>query len=201
MSPPPTLGCILAGGRGRRMGRDKAAVPLGGRPLVAHVVDRLRRQCDALVIAGPPTSPALQATGLPLLPDAAAGGLGPLAGILAGLWHARAASPPCPFVLTAPLDAPFLPLDLGARLHAGRGEAAVCVAASAGRRHFTTALWSTALADPMADRLAAGVRRVEDFVATQASARLDWSVGDGDPFENVNTPADLARAEARLRAG
>ncbi len=183
------------------MGRDKAAVRLGARPLVTHVVDRLRPQCDALVVAGPPTSPALRATGLALHADPVAGGLGPLAGLLAGLHAAQSATPPFPFVVTAPVDTPFLPPDLVAGLHAGRGEATVCAAASAGRVHFTVALWASALAAAVERALEAGVRRVEDLYAARPHARVTWPVGDGDPFANVNTPADLARAEARLRAG
>lgn len=44
------VGAILAGGLGRRMGGDKAARELGGRPLVLHVADALSGVCDRVVV-------------------------------------------------------------------------------------------------------------------------------------------------------
>lgn len=194
---PSTLGCILAGGAGRRMGGDKAAVALAGRPLVAHVVDRLRPQCAELIIAGPAATPALAATGLAVHDDVVAGGLGPLAGVLTALRVARARDG---WVATTPVDTPFLPADLVARLHTARGGAAIVQAASGGRIHHVTALWSTALAADLEVAIRReGVRRVEAFAARHRVARAWWPVMPADPFANVNTPADLACAEDRLR--
>jgi molybdopterin-guanine dinucleotide biosynthesis protein A len=194
---PPTLGCILAGGASRRMGRDKAAIPLAGRPLIRHVVERLRPQCDTLVVAGPAAAPTLAATGLTVLDDAITGGLGPLAGLLTALRHG--AERGFTVVVTAPVDAPFLPADLIARLRAARRGASIVQAASGGRVHHATALWSTALAADLAIALERdGVRRVEAFAARHPTAHASWPTAAGDPFDNVNTPADLARAEARL---
>jgi molybdenum cofactor guanylyltransferase len=43
--PEGVIGIVLAGGKSSRMGGgDKALVPLGGRPLLAHVIERLRRR-------------------------------------------------------------------------------------------------------------------------------------------------------------
>ena len=52
--PPPAraiTGLVLAGGQGRRMGTvDKGLVPLAGRPMVAHVLERLAPQVDDILI-------------------------------------------------------------------------------------------------------------------------------------------------------
>jgi molybdopterin-guanine dinucleotide biosynthesis protein A len=178
------------------MGRDKAGIPLGGRPLIDHVLARLGPQCAALMIAGPTGSPALTATGVEVVGDAVAGGLGPLAGVLTAL---RRAGGTFPFVVTTPVDTPFLPTDLVARLHAARGAAAIVQAVSGARVHHATALWSIALADDLEAALVHdGVRRVEAFTARHPSARAWWNANPADPFANVNTRDDLARAEARL---
>ncbi|MFP4269251.1 MAG: molybdenum cofactor guanylyltransferase MobA [Alphaproteobacteria bacterium] len=196
---PPTLGCILAGGASRRMGRDKAGLDLAGRPLIRHVVDRLRPQCAALIVAGPATAPVLRATGLRVLDDAVAGGLGPLAGVLTAL---RQAGDGVVWVVTTPVDTPFLPPDLVARFHAARDDAAIVQAASGERVHHATALWSTALAADLETALVRDdVRRVDAFAARHRTAQAWWNARPVDPFDNVNTRGDLARAESRLAGG
>src|SRR6476646_8739863 len=95
MAHPPeprgtTLGVILAGGRAARMGgRDKALLPLDGRPILAWVVERLRPQVAALALNANGDPARFASFGLPVLADATDDHPGPLAGVLAGLdWAA-----------------------------------------------------------------------------------------------------------------
>jgi len=206
---------VLAGGNGRRMfpssatGGDKPLLRLGGRPMVAHVVERLRPQVFALAIAARGDAerfggdPAL--AGLPVVADPAlasdGGGLGPLAGLLAGMAWARQAAPYCPLLLSAPADVPFLPRDLAARLaaHMQAIETDVLMVRAAGRAHPAIALWNTELLDDLRRAvLEEGVRKVEAFAARHRNACLDWPRDRADAFLNVNAPEDLDRAQARL---
>lgn len=182
-----TLGCVLAGGEARRMGGgDKTLRMLHGRPLLDHILARLAPQCAALAISANGDPARFAAYGLPVWPDAVPG-MGPLGGVLAAL-----EASPLPFVLTVPGDVPFLPPDLVARLHAGRGGAAVVQAESGGRGHPVIALWPRTLAPALRQTLAAGERAVGRFAAAQGVARVEWP---GEPFLNINTPDDLAQAE------
>lgn len=184
-----TLGCVLAGGQATRMGGgDKTLRLLHGQPLLEHILARLAPQCATLAINANGDPARFARFGLPVWPDEAPG-LGPLGGVLAAL-----EASPLPFVLTVPGDAPFLPPDLVSRLHAGRGGAAVAQAHSAGRTHPVVALWPRALAPALRQALAAGERAVGRFAATHGAALVAWP---GEPFLNLNTPEDLARAEAR----
>ena len=107
-------GLVLAGGQGRRMGGvDKGLQLLQGRPLMQHVLDRLRPQVDSLLINANQNLERYAQFGCPVVPDRVGGFAGPLAGLDAGL-HATDA----PMIVTAPCDSPFLPRDLVARLHA-----------------------------------------------------------------------------------
>jgi len=182
------------------MGTDKAALQLAGRSLVAHVVERLAPQCAEVALNGPPDAASLAATGCAVFADIVEGGLGPLAGIVTGLRHAGGARPAFTHVLTVPVDVPFLPNDLVRRLAAALGAADVAVAASGGQRHFTVALWRTKLAGDVEHALVEeGRRRVEDVVERAAHAVVAWPATPFDPFANINTPADLERAAARVR--
>lgn len=188
------FGVILAGGTGRRIGGAKPFVALAGQPLVAHVIARLAPQCAALAVnANDPAGH--DSHGLPLIADADGGGNGPLAGILAAMRWAAAMGGDR--VLTAPVDTPFLPPDLAQRL--GRAQAVVALAATADGVHGTCGLWSVALTGPLAAALAGGARRVQDFAAAQGAVRVVFD--DAAGFANINTPEDLAAAEARLAKG
>ncbi len=194
-----TLAVILAGGAGRRMGgADKAAVRLAGRPLLAHVMARLAPQVGAVVLSANGDPERFAAFGVPVLADPLPDRPGPLAGILAALVWMRRARPDLTDLLAVPVDTPFLPGDLYARLDAARRAAGrrMAIAASAGRLHPTVALIAvdSALADDLAARLARGARRVGDFFAHHQAAIADYGARDSDPFRNLNTPADLAAA-------
>jgi len=196
-----TLGLILAGGEGRRMGgADKALVHLAGLPLVAHAIGRLGPQCGALALNANGEAARFAHFGLPViadeLPDA-----GPLAGVLAGLRFSRERG--FDFLCTLSVDAPFAPDDLVARLHAaGRSATArLVVAASGGRRHQVVALWPVALeADLRRALVVEGLRKAATFVDRQAPAVAEWPDAPHDPFFNVNRSEDLARAEEIARS-
>ena len=185
------------------MGRDKALVPLGGRPLVSWTVERLAPQCGALAISrhdGQLDGPHL---GRPLLADGGDVRAGPLAGLLAGLDWVAAVEPDAAHAVTVAVDSPFLPEDFVARLVAAReaAGAGAAVASSGGRRHPVAALWPVAARHALrAALLGEGLRRVGLFLDRQIPVVVAWSTEPFDPFLNLNAPHDLAAAEA-IQAG
>lgn len=194
-------GIVLAGGEGRRIGGGKPFARLAGAPLLAHVLRRVEPQVRCLAVSVHREDDRFAAFGRPLLVDPE-GVAGPLAGLLAGLeWasgHCAAA-----WLLTVPVDTPFLPHDLAARLVAAvdPGTEAV-IAASAGTRHPTVALFRAGLAPRLVRHLAATQRRsVGAFLATLRTTEIVFATDPFDPFLNVNTPEDMAAAEALLAAG
>ena len=194
-----TLGLLLAGGRSTRMrGEDKALAKLCGQPLIAYAWDRLAAQCAGIAVSVNHDPGRFAIFGAPLLPDDPPEAAGPLAGVLAGLEHARAHTQ-ATHVVSLPVDTPFAPRDLVSKLQAARRAtgAAIGTARSARRAHHVVALWSVELAAELRAALVGrGVRRVESFTSGRKTIQVDWPVGDYDPFFNVNTPEDLARAEA-----
>ncbi|MAW85234.1 MAG: molybdenum cofactor guanylyltransferase MobA [Phyllobacteriaceae bacterium] len=199
--PVKPAGLILAGGLSRRMGGgDKALLPLAGKPMLAHVIAALEPQACPLAVNANGDPSRFAAFGLPVVPDTIEGFAGPLAGILAGLdWCARLEpAPSC--LVTVPADTPFLPHDLAASLAAAASPGAPCVAVSGGRVHPVAALWPVAMRDDIAAFLSQPDNRsVMVFLRSHAFTTADFPCPEGcDPFANVNTPEDLARAEHRL---
>ncbi len=192
----PCIGIILAGGLARRMGGgDKPLLEIGGRPILAHVIDRLAPQCATLAINANGDPARFSAFGLPVVADSVEGFVGPLAGVLAGMDFAATVG--ATHVLSAPGDTPFLPRDLVARLAAARAQAdaEIAVAASGERAHHTVALWPAALREPLRRALVEeGERRVSAFIARYPNAVVEWSTEPHDPFFNVNRPEDIERA-------
>jgi molybdopterin-guanine dinucleotide biosynthesis protein A len=180
---------ILAGGRGSRLGGQKAIVPLAGRPLIEHVLAAARAGgLEPLVVAKADSElPALDCRIVrePDLPRH------PLCGIVAGL-----AAITDPGAVVCPTDMPFLEGDLLAWL-ASLAEPLVVVRLG-GDVQPLLGRYAGALAPALSDMLAAQasmrdvVRRLGARIVDERELRRF-----GDPqrmLANVNTPSGLARA-------
>ncbi|HEY6918589.1 MAG TPA: molybdenum cofactor guanylyltransferase MobA [Tabrizicola sp.] len=190
------FGVILAGGEGRRMGgADKAFVQLSGRPLIAHVLDRLEPQVDRVLISANGDASRFASLGCPVVADAAP--QGPLSGVLSAL--TATASLGATHVVSTPVDTPFLPGDLVPQLLlAAEGSAeGLAYASDPTGDHPATALWPVGLAAALAAFLAQGEARVTRFTAAHQAVSAPFP--DPRAFLNLNTPEDLTRAEALLK--
>ncbi|CAN7474342.1 molybdenum cofactor guanylyltransferase MobA [Pararhizobium sp. LjRoot238] len=200
---PPAV--ILAGGRSSRMGSDKAAVTLGGMPLLLHVIERLTPQTAGLGVNSNAATGLDFAPGISLFADTVPGYAGPMAGVLSAMRHAAKHFPAASHVATVPTDTPFFPHDLVARLQGAITlPAQIAVACSAGVMHPVFALWPVDLAGELERWLLTDEkRRVRSFIESHAMAEVDFpmletATGPIDPFFNINTPADLETAERWL---
>lgn len=196
-------GFVLAGGQSTRMGRDKALVEVGGRPLIALAMEKLRALGIEPRICG--SRADLKPFG-EVLPDRFPGS-GPLAGIEAALAASEA-----DLNLFLPIDVPLVPVEF-LRWIAERAEAsgaAATVPVAEGREQPLCAVYSRRLQPGLRAALEAGNCKVMRAVRQSAEAlgeRLDAfavesvaapGVWPADPalrywFRNLNTPEDLAR--------
>jgi molybdenum cofactor guanylyltransferase len=181
VAPPEgrPLAVVLAGGLSRRMGRPKAVVSLGGRPLIAWpLAAAAEAGLDAVVVAKPGSE--LPPLDVPVWEEPEAPSH-PLTGLVAAL--ERAGRP----IVALACDMPFVTPALIARLAAHDG-----LAAPAGEafpaRYEPSAL--PALRDGLARE--APLREVLAGLAATIEAEPGELVG-------INDPEALARAEAALR--
>lgn len=199
MTDLPTIGAILAGGLARRLGGgDKALQLVGGRTVLARLIERLSPQVARLILNANQDPARFAPFGLPVVPDGLPGHPGPLAGVLAALDWAAAHGAGAEWVVTVPGDCPFIPLDLAARLHAARARegAQLAAAASGGRTHPVIGLWPVALRAELRHALVAeDTRKIDAFTGRYRHATVSWPAAPVDPFFNVNTPGDLAEAD------
>lgn len=194
---PAITGVILAGGLGRRMGADgpgddKGLRAFRGRPMVDHVIERLRPQIDALIISANRNLERWREYGHPVVCDTVTGFVGPLAGVHSGLAAAGTAR-----IVTAPCDCPFLPADLVDRLAVAldSAHAQVAVAIAGGRRQPAFQLIERSALAELEAALARGERRLDAWYAALRSVTVEFD--DATAFINLNTPEDLRSLEAQ----
>ena len=194
------VGVVLAGGLARRMGGgDKCLKLVGGKTILDHVIERLRPQVGPIVLNANGDPARFAAHRLSVAADVVPGFAGPLAGVLTGMEWAAAHAPDCGWIVTVAGDAPFVPLDLVARLVAAveSQKAEMACVTSNGRDNPVTGLWPVRLAPDLRRAVVAdGIHKVDTWTARYRLARAEFPADPFDPFFNVNTPDDLATAEA-----
>lgn len=184
----PVTGVVLAGGASRRMGRDKAFLELGGRPLIAHVLDRMGEVCEEVLIVANDV-PRYASLGVRVVPDVFPG-VGVLGGLHAGLRAARH-----DLILAVGCDMPFLNPAL-LRAFAAWAEGYDVAALRQGEQVETlhTAYRRTCL-PAMEQVIRAGYRRIVSFfpyvrvryIAPEEAGTLDPGLHS---IRNINTPQE-----------
>ena len=184
-----TAAVILAGGLGKRMGGgDKPLRAVGGKPMLARVIERLAPQVERIVINANGDPARFAAYGLPVVPDTVEGFAGPLAGILAGMRWSQANLPEARFMVSVAADTPFFPKDLVARLSEGCGqdERTIALAASPPARIRSSGFgrWPS----QMTSRRSCKRRERQDPDIRGPAPRLNV------PFDDIELPAASRRS-------
>ena len=185
-------GLVLAGGQGSRMGGvDKGLAPFRGRPMVAHVLDRLAPQVDEILVNANRNPEAYAAFGHRVVADEIPGCAGPLAGFERGLAPARGE-----LVATVPCDSPFLPRDLVPRLRAALESAGadLAVAKTGAQAHPVFCLMRRAVHASLERFLASGQRKIDRWYAALAVVEVAFD-DEAQAFANINTRDELADLE------
>ena len=189
---------ILAGGRGSRMGSvDKGLQAFDGKPMVAHVLERIAPQVDDIIINANRSLAHYATFGYRVIPDEIDGYAGPLAGLQVGLLNATT-----PLVVTAPCDSPFMPLDLVARLFAAfeKAHADLAVAKTHHQAHPVFCLLKRDLEPHLRAFLATGQRKIDQWYATLKVVEVSFD-DEALAFQNINTREELNALETRSHSG
>lgn len=189
--PQPTAsgvtGLILAGGRGSRMGYvDKGLQPFRGKPMVTHVIERLSPQVDTVIINANQNAATYAQFGFPVIADEIEGFAGPLAGFERGLAHCATE-----WMITAPCDSPFLPLDLVARLMraADKAGASIAYPTTGAQTQPIFCLLRATLLPSLREFLASGQRKIDKWTASLPMIEVPFD--EAQAFANINTLEEL----------
>lgn len=189
-------GIVLAGGAGRRMGSPKPLLVLGGCTLIERVVAAVEPLVAGVIVVTNDAE-SMAFLGLPTVPDAEPG-RGPLMGLYSGLLACQT-----PHALAAACDTPFLSSALLEALIARRRPDALTLPETADGPQPMPGVYPTALAPSIAALLETGRAAMRDLVAegpvelltAEDVQALD---PDGCTFRDIDTPEDLAEAQAML---
>jgi molybdopterin-guanine dinucleotide biosynthesis protein A len=181
-------GVVLAGGRALRMGGvDKGLVQIGDRPMIWHVLQRLRPQVGQVVVNANRSLDAYAEFGLPIVADRTDEFLGPLSGIAAGMSAATTE-----FVLAVPCDTPLMPKQLASRLYeACRQGAEIAVAHDGEVYQPLFVMLRRKLLPSLETFLDGGGRKVMHWYTQHSMSSVDFADRKED-FMNVNQADQIA---------
>lgn len=179
------LGAVLTGGRSTRMGRDKADVPVGGRPMLDHVAAALTAVADRIVLLGPDRE------GWDCWPDSVHA-QGPLAGIATALSRTDAHR-----IVVVAVDHPFVRSDLLVHLLAIESDLPVVPVDETGIRQVTCAVYPSTVAAAAIEEATTGgsIQTLLDRVSFRQVAPHEWKSWGEDGRSWFSVDTSDARAE------
>ncbi len=185
------IGVVLAGGRGRRMGGEKATVLLAGQPLIAYPLQALAETvAEVRIIAKPDTElPNIAGVTVWIEPESPRH---PLVGIVHALALAEGRA-----VLVCACDLPLVtPALLRALYHHDPGDAPAVLASAGSEVQPLLGCYCPSALEPL--RALAVEGQIPLRAAAQAIGARRLEVADGDELFNVNSPVQLLEAAAML---
>ncbi len=182
---------LLAGGKSRRMGRDKSWLEFGGQQLLLWMVQRLSECGEVLVIKAPGQS--LPSTPVRVYEDLYPN-RGPVSGIYTGLYYAQKSA------ITVSVDLPFVSLPLLQHMWHQLKDWDAVIPEYAGYSHPLCAIYSYSCLPILGELLSlAEADQGPSLHRTLARLKVRWippeEVEEIEPdptqaFFNMNTPED-----------
>ena len=192
------LGSILAGGKSKRMGKNKLFLNLDNKTLIEHTIDKVKKHLKELIVVTNTENEFFKKNNLITVKDYIGGQLGPLMGILTAMKWVKENSPKHSWIASFPCDTPFFPESIIPKFieESKKKESLILCASSHGRKHNIFGLWSIDLYDKLYNDLVNNkVRKVQDWTKANNIKNLEFEFKDYDPFFNINTAEDLEFAK------
>ena len=198
MSEHNILGAILAGGKSKRMGKDKLFLELNNKMLIEHTINKVEKYLKDIIIITNQKNEYFSKKNLTTVQDCIEGQLGPLVGILTAMKWAKENLKECSWIATFPCDTPFFPETIIKKFieNSKKKDSLLLCASSHGRKHNIFGLWSLDLYEKLKDDLINNkIRKVQDWTEKHKITNVEFDFKEYDPFFNINTLDDLEIAK------
>ena len=200
MSENNVLPVILAGGKSRRFGADKAVAKLGGKSLIDYTINKLEPKfAEILVITNNPMQ--VSKNNIFFIKDTLAGQLGPLVGILSAMEWVKNNDKNYEWIISFPCDTPFFEEEIIDKVINSQksSDKKLLFLKSGNKRHNIFGLWSIELMEQLRNDINQGARKVEDWANKIGTEIVEINSESDKSFLNINTKLDLEDAQKKLK--
>ncbi|WP_435162550.1 molybdenum cofactor guanylyltransferase [Candidatus Pelagibacter bacterium nBUS_25] len=194
------LGVVLAGGKSQRFGEDKCQVKLGDRLLIDYILSEIIDEFEEVLLVTNNSINFKKSKNITLIDDFKKN-LGPLGGVLTAMKWVRENNKNYQWISTFPADTPFFKKHILKKFLQAINfdENKLFFIKSNNTRHNIFGLWSIDLLDKLEEDLDKGERKVEIWANSIGVKSIDMHFDNKDPFFNINTKEELAKAEELLK--
>lgn len=200
MSENNVLPVILAGGKSRRFGADKAVAKLGEKSLIDYTINKLEPKfAEILVITNNPMQ--VSKNNIFFIKDTMAGQLGPLVGILSAMEWVKNNDKNYEWIISFPCDTPFFEEEIIDKVINSQksSDKKLLFLKSGNKRHNIFGLWSIELMEQLRNDINQGARKVEDWANKIGTEIVEINSESDKSFLNINTKLDLEEAQKKLK--
>lgn len=200
MSENNVLPVILAGGKSRRFGANKAVAKLGDKSLIDYTINKLEPKfAEILVITNNPMQ--VSKNNIFFIKDTMAGQLGPLVGILSAMEWVKNNDKNYEWIISFPCDTPFFEEEIIDKVINSQksSDKKLLFLKSGNKRHNIFGLWSIELMEQLRNDINQGARKVEDWANKIGTEIVEINSESDKSFLNINTKLDLEDAQKKLK--
>ena len=200
MSENNVLPVILAGGKSRRFGADKAVAKLGEKSLIDYTINKLEPKfAEILVITNNPMQ--VSKNNIFFIKDTLTGQLGPLVGILSAMEWVKNNDKNYEWIISFPCDTPFFEEKIIDKVINSQksSDKKLLFLKSGNKRHNIFGLWSIELMEQLRNDINQGARKVEDWANKIGTEIIEINSESDKSFLNINTKLDLEDAQKKLK--
>ena len=200
MSENNVLPVILAGGKSRRFGADKAVAKLGDKSLIDYTINKLEPKfAEILVITNNPMQ--VSKNNIFFIKDTMSGQLGPLVGILSAMEWVKNNDKNYEWIISFPCDTPFFEEEIIDKVINSQksSDKKLLFLKSGNKRHNIFGLWSIELMEQLRNDINQGARKVEDWANKIGAEIVEINSESDKSFLNINTKLDLEDAQKKLK--
>ena len=200
MSENNVLPVILAGGKSRRFGADKAVAKLGDKSLIDYTINKLEPKfAEILVITNNPIQ--VSKNNIFFIKDTMSGQLGPLVGILSAMEWVKNNDKNYEWIISFPCDTPFFEEEIIDKVINSQksSDKKLLFLKSGNKRHNIFGLWSIELMEQLRNDINQGARKVEEWANKIGTEIVEINSESDKSFLNINTKLDLEDAQKKLK--